>query len=112
MAARFAAANPEVDGLVLWGSYPEDSVDLAGTDLEVVSIYGSNDRLSTPAEVLAAGARLPAGTTFVPIEGGNHAQFGDYGEQRGDGPAGIAADDQWAQVAGATVAALDRVAGG
>ena len=28
------------------------------------------------------------------IEGGNHAQFGDYGLQKGDGQAGISREEQ------------------
>ena len=27
---------------------------------------------------------MPEDTTYVEIEGANHSQFGDYGEQRGD----------------------------
>ena len=34
-------------------------------------------------------AYLPPGTAFVEIEGANHARFGNYGEQSGDGVAEI-----------------------
>jgi hypothetical protein len=37
------------------------------------------------------------------IEGGNHAQFGSYGPQEGDKPATISPEEQWEQVAAATV---------
>ena len=37
-------------------------------------------------EVLGAAPLLPPGTRFIPIEGGNHAQFGWYGDQNGDNP--------------------------
>ena len=37
------------------------------------------------------------------IEGGNHAQFGNYGPQKGDPPAAISAQEQQAQ----TVAAIE-----
>ena len=33
----------------------------------------------------------------VEIEGGNHAQFGNYGPQKGDLPATISAEEQQAQ---------------
>lgn len=111
MAARYAAEHPEIDGLVLWGSYPEESLDLTGTDLVVSSIYASEDGLSTPGEVLAAADNLPRDAVFIEIEGGNHAQFGDYGPQRGDGTATIAPEAQWDQVAKATIAVLDTVDG-
>ena len=34
---------------------------------------------------------------MVEIEGGNHAQFGNYGPQEGDLPATISAEEQQAQ---------------
>lgn len=33
----------------------------------------------------------------VEIQGGNHAQFGNYGPQKGDAPAAISAEEQQAQ---------------
>ena len=113
MAARFAFANPEtVEGLVLWAGYPAESNRLASYNLEVVSIYGSEDGLSTPLEVAASAALLPAETRFVEIRGGNHTQFGHYGDgpQRGDNPATISREDQQAQIAGATLNFLDQFA--
>ena len=41
------------------------------------------------------------------IEGGNHAQFGNYGPQKGDQPATISAEEQQAQ----TVAAIEEFLG-
>ena len=112
MAARYAADHAEIDGLVFWASYPDGSIDLSESGLVVSSIYGSRDTLSTPDEVLASKGRLPEGTMFVVVDGGNHAQFGRYGEQRGDQPATIPPEAQWSQVAEATIAVLEAVAGG
>lgn len=109
MAARFAT-GAEVDGLVLWAAFPSERDDLSGRDLSAASIYGTRDGVATPDEVTGAAARLPAGTAFVAIEGGNHAQFGDYGPQRGDEPATISADEQRDEVAAATASVLDDVA--
>lgn len=75
----------DTDGLVLFGSYCAN--DLSGTDLPVLSISGSEDGLSTPAKIEEAADLLPADTEFVVIEGGNHAGFGAYGSQPGDGEA-------------------------
>jgi pimeloyl-ACP methyl ester carboxylesterase len=111
IAARAAADNDAIDGLVFWASYPEDSLDLSDTDLVVASIYGSEDGLSTPQTVLAATDNLPADAAFIEIEGGNHAQFGNYGPQRGDQPATIPAEEQWSIIANATIAVLDTVHG-
>lgn len=86
MAAQFVATQPQqVMGLFLLASYPPQNISLEGLEIGVICIYGDRDLLATPAEILGAGARLPAGAEFVRIEGGNHAQFGWYGEQAGDG---------------------------
>jgi len=37
---------------------------------------------------------LPDGSREYVIQGGNHAQFGNYGKQDGDGIAGISSDEQ------------------
>jgi hypothetical protein len=46
------------------------------------------------------------------IEGGNHAQFGNYGTQPGDGTATISASNQQMQAADLTVRILRAVEGG
>jgi pimeloyl-ACP methyl ester carboxylesterase len=104
MAAEFAADNLEVvDGLALWASYPAESTSLADSGLAVISIYGTRDGLSTPDKIEASIPLLPEDTIWVPIEGGNHAQFGDYGTQNGDLPALISPADQQAQIVDAMV---------
>lgn len=40
---------------------------------------------------------MPADYAEICIEGGNHAQFGNYGEQKGDHAAGISREEQQAQ---------------
>jgi len=98
------------DGLVLWASYPPNNESLADRTLPATSIYGTNDGVaSTTFE--ATRALLPPDAVFVPIEGGNHAQFGDYGPQPGDKPATISAAEQQAQAVAATVALLERLDG-
>jgi len=110
MAAWFAHRNPnQVDGLVLWASYPADSNDFSSSQLPVLSVYGTNDGVAQPQRVLSAKNLLPSAALWVAIEGGNHAQFGDYGEQAGDGQAAISAEEQWRQTAQATIAFLDQL---
>jgi len=75
------------DGLVLFGSYCAN--DLSDTDLAALSISGSEDGLSTPEKIDENAHLLPPDTVFVVIEGGNHAGFGAYGAQPGDGEATI-----------------------
>lgn len=81
------ADSPDVQGLVLFGSYCAN--DLSDSDLAVASLSGSNDGLSTPDKIDSNAKSLPADTVFVEIEGANHAAFGDYGLQAGDGDSTI-----------------------
>lgn len=82
--ACLVAADGGIDGLFLLGSYCAN--DLSEAPLTAVSVEGANDGLSTPAQIDAATALLPASVTRVSIPGANHASFGDYGAQSGDGP--------------------------
>jgi dienelactone hydrolase len=107
MAARFASRNP-VDGLLLWASYPAGSL-AASTDLDVLSVSGSEDGLATPAEIEDSRADLPPGAEFVVVEGAVHAFFGDYGEQSGDGTPTVSREEAQAAIVAATLAQLDRV---
>ncbi len=104
MAASFIYSQPEqAQGLVLWASYPASNNDLSQSAARVVSIYATLDRLTTPEDIAASRALLPADTVWVAIEGGNHAQFGWYGEQAGDNPATISLQEQQKQIVQATV---------
>lgn len=114
MAANFAHNHSgAVEGMVLWAAYPAQSDSLADRDdLTVYSIYGTLDGLATPDKIEASRALLPATARFIPIEGGNHAQFGWYGEQPGDNPATIGRAQQQQMTVDATVEALAVVDGG
>lgn len=79
-------------GLILFGSYCAN--DLSSSGLEVLSIGGSNDGLSTPQKIRDAADLLPETTSFVEIEGLNHAGFGDYGYQSGDGEAALSSAEE------------------
>ena len=92
-----------MQGLVLWASYPASSTDLSDSDLQVVSIYGTRDGLSTLEDIESSRSLLPADTIWVPIEGGNHAQFGSYGKQSGDMEPTISAQEQQRQIVQTTV---------
>ncbi len=108
MAANFAARNPgALDGMALLASYPASSDDLSQSAVQVASIYATLDGLTSAADIDASRLLLPADTGWVEIEGGNHAQFGWYGEQRGDNPATISREDQQAQVLQAILALFE-----
>jgi len=109
MAANYLYTHPNAaEGLVLWASYPASSNDLSTSELMVLSIYGTLDMGGTePFD--ASHALLPADTTWVAIEGGNHAQFGDYGPQPGDNLATVSAAYQQMQIVDATISFLDTL---
>jgi hypothetical protein len=110
MAGRYAHDHADtIDGLVLWASFVEESFSLADRNLLVTSSYGTRDGLAQPDSIDTSRATLPPDTVFVAIDGGNHAQFGDYGDQAGDLPATISREDQQEQVISATIMLLERI---
>jgi Lysophospholipase len=109
-AASYAAkGDPAVAGLFLMASSPGKDVDLSTKSLAVVSVSASRDALAMPATIGAARARLPAGCRFVEIAGGNHAQFGEYGPQQGDGTAEIPGPTQRRAVIEEALGLLGRI---
>ena len=86
MASQFASEHPdEVDGLLLLGAYLYGDYPPSDT----LTIYGSLNQ--------SVEDKIDYTENVVEIEGGNHAQFGNYGPQRGDLPATISAEEQQAQ---------------
>jgi len=86
MAASYIADNTDnFDGLILLGAYSTE--DLSTSDLDILSIYGSEDKVLNKDKYDNNLSNLPFDYTEVVIEGGNHAYFGMYGEQDGDGKA-------------------------
>ena len=109
MASSFAASNETIDGLVLWASYPASGDGIINSDLVIASISGNVDGLSTPEKITNSKSMLPANTYWTEIQGGNHAQFGFYGEQSGDNAALISREQQLSQIVEATVVILKNI---
>lgn len=105
MAAQYAADEPRgIEGVALLASYAAS--DLTRTGLDALVIYGSNDGVLNRDKLAANEANLPAGAQTLIIDGGNHAGFGDYGPQSGDGQATIDASEQQARTADAIANAM------
>ena len=87
-ASSYAAKFPEdVRGLILLGAY-----DYGGYEpTDTLVIYGSNDLNLNLSKIDFEKSRVYC------IDGGNHAWFGDYGKQEGDGEATISHSDQQTQ---------------
>ena len=93
MAASYLASNAEdYEGLILLGSY--STADLSGTDLAVLSVFGSKDTVMNREKYEENRSNLPSGFTEYVIHGGCHAYFGMYGAQEGDGAPTITNEDQ------------------
>lgn len=93
-----------VDMLVLFASYCAN--DLSGTGVDVLSVSGSEDGLSTPDKIADAWHLLPAEVESVVIDGASHASFGAYGAQGGDGEATITPGAAHAKIREAVLAFL------
>jgi dienelactone hydrolase len=98
MAAEFVKGHPAaVEGIAFMASYPADSTNLSALPIKVATIHGSNDGLATNDKIQNSLKNLPADTKVILIEGGNHAQYGNYGPQAGDGVATISREEQQQQ---------------
>jgi hypothetical protein len=103
-SALFAKDHPEINGIMFWASYPADD-SLRNSNLKMLSIYGTRD-MAGMAKFDETKSLLTPDAQFVVIEGGNHAQFGDYGPQPGDNEADISRADQQSQIVAAAVSFL------
>ena len=97
MAASYIADQTSFDGLVLLGAY--STADLSDKGLSVLSMYGSEDKVLNHEKYEQYIGNLPSNYKEVIIEGGNHAGFGMYGEQAGDGTSTITNEEQIKQTA-------------
>jgi fermentation-respiration switch protein FrsA (DUF1100 family) len=104
MAAQYTYDNPnKIKGLLLLASYPASSLDLSKQSISVLTIHGTNDGLVSSEQIDGSLKQLPSDTVRVEIVGGNHAQFGWYGEQSGDNPSSISREQQQNQTVASTV---------
>jgi dienelactone hydrolase len=86
MASSYLPGNEgKLAGLILLGAYPVND-----SPIPTLAIYGSED-------VKLDRSKLTAVADTLELAGGNHAYFGNYGEQAGDGTASISREAQQAQ---------------
>ena len=93
MAAAYLEKNADdFEGLILLGSY--STADLSQSGLEVLSIFGSEDKVMNREKYEENKVNRPEGFAEVILVGGCHAYFGMYGPQNGDGTPTISNEDQ------------------
>lgn len=84
MASKYTSENlDKIQGVILLGAYIYKNVP----DEKAIVIYGSDD-------MVLDKTKLNGTENEIEIEGGNHAMFGNYGEQKGDGKAKISSQEQ------------------
>lgn len=108
VAAGYAAEHSDaVDGVVLLAAYPTETIS---DSVGMLSVYGTNDKVLDMETYDNAKQFFPVRCTEVIIDGGNHAQFGNYGAQSGDGEAEITAQEQQKQTAAAITRFVSEIA--
>lgn len=108
-ASGYAADHGEdFEGVVFLGSYPEKSLD---EGLAVLSVYGSEDKVLNQKRYDKSRSYDTGPFTEHVIEGGNHAYFGNYGEQKGDGAATITPKEQQSETVRVIMELISSVKG-
>ena len=102
VAANYVGRHPTINGIVFLAAYPAND-NLKSKDTQVLSIYGSQDGLTTPQDITETKDLIPSDAIFFEVKGGNHAQFGSYGPQDGDNKADISPEEQWSQSVNAII---------
>lgn len=93
MASSYETKNAiKLKGLILLAAYP-----VKAPQIPTLTIYGSLDGVLNRSKLVNTGKE-------VLIEGGNHAYFGNYGEQKGDGKAEISREKQQQETVNAIMA--------
>jgi len=108
MAAEYARNHvADLDGLIMYASYPASNEDFVDFPLPILTVIGSRDP-GAPQQQAFYDA-IAASADRVVIEGGNHRQYADYAFQPDDGIATISAAEQQNQIIAATVQFLDTI---
>jgi hypothetical protein len=93
IASSYAAKHPSAfNGIIFLGAYA--SSNLSNTSINMLSLYGSEDNVLNRENLEKTKTNNPSNVKYYEITGGNHAYFGLYGEQNGDGLATITTEEQ------------------
>ena len=89
MASSYVNHTDNIDGLIYLASHSSNEINIP-----VLSIRGTNDGIMNLESYEEAKSLMKDNFTEIIIPGGNHAQFGYYGNQSGDGNATISPEKQ------------------
>ncbi len=93
VASSFAIEHPdEIQGLFFLAAYPIE--DMSERSIPTLTIYGEDDGVAVLSDQKEKEELLSSSAEIHIIEGGNHANYGMYGEQKGDNPGSLTSDQQ------------------
>ena len=104
MAASYVNSTNRTDGLILFAAYSTSEIEKP-----VLSLYGSEDNVLNMEKYNESKGFIDDNLTEFEIDGANHAQFGYYGNQSGDGVARISPESQQNQSVNEIIEFIDGV---
>lgn len=96
------ATDKNITGLIYLSAHMPTEINVP-----ILSIRGTNDGIINLTGYNEAKSMVKSNFTEIILDGGNHAQFGYYGFQPGDGNATITAESQQNQTADAILKFID-----
>ena len=107
MAADYVADHIEdFAGLIMLAAYP--TKELVSDELKVISIYGNKDTVLNRENLENGKEFVPEHYTEIGLGGANHAGFGNYGPQEGDGEATMEREKQQDMTVGYIVKMIQK----
>ncbi len=94
VATSFANNSKDIKGLIFLASYPNEKVK---DNIRLLSIYGTKDKVLNNTKYNESKKNWPSQSKEIIIDGANHANYGNYGHQKGDGKASISIAKQQEQ---------------
>ncbi|MEO8444095.1 MAG: alpha/beta fold hydrolase [Gammaproteobacteria bacterium] len=114
MAAHYAHNHADkLSGLIIWDAWPAEMDTLVDLTIPVWHIHRATPDGRAPATFEQRRNLFPATSTWVPLRGGIHMQFGSFigGGYKEDWKPLITSDDQHDQIVTATLNALLAMGG-
>jgi surfactin synthase thioesterase subunit len=104
--------QPRIHGLMLIATSHPKEFSISQLSMPVAKVFATEDGLASQEEIESLAGNLPRHTQWIQIDGGNHAQFGYYGTQLGDGRARISRERQQIELSTAMLSMLEQLSSG
>ena len=104
MASQYVNETNNTDALILLAAYSTSAIDKP-----VLSVYGSQDDVLNMETYQENLPLISKNLTEVVIDGANHGQIGDYGNQPGDGIAKISPEKEQSRICEEIIKFIDSL---